>query len=315
VDASVSVSKIPVTKKHKRKSAKKLISLYLMLLPALILIFVFQYIPMYGILIAFQKFSIYKGMMGSPWVGLENFNYFLHDDTFWHIMRNTLIFNFYDIVFGFTAPIIFALLANELYNKTFKRLMQTISYLPHFLSWIVVSGMIYQVLSPVDGMVNNALTAMFGTEPYFFMTDKDLYRGVNVAVEIWKSVGWSAILYFATISGIDQSLYEAAMIDGAGRFKQTLYITLPMMVPIIVLLFLLKISTIFTASFDRFYLMENPLVYDVGDVISTYIYRIGLEKTQYSLTTAIGLVQSLLGFLMLISANKLSKKLVGLGLY
>jgi putative aldouronate transport system permease protein len=315
VDAPVSVSKIPLAKKYKRRSAKKLFSLYLMIFPALVLLFVFQYVPMYGISIAFQDYSIFRGALKSPWVGFEHFNYFLHDDTFWHIMRNTLIFNFYDIVFGFTAPIIFALLANEIYSKTFKRLMQTISYLPHFLSWVVVSGIVYQVLSPVDGMVNNTLTALFGTEPYFFMTDKDLYRGVNVSVEIWKSVGWSAILYFATIAGIDQSLYEAAMIDGAGRFKQTLYITLPMMVPIIVLLFLLKVSSIFTASFDRFYLLENQLVYDVGDVISTYIYRIGLERSQYSLTTAIGFVQSILGFIMLVTANKISKKLVGLGLY
>ncbi|WP_235886248.1 ABC transporter permease [Paenibacillus cymbidii] len=277
--------------------------------------FIFHYIPMYGVLISFQDFSVFKGVSGSSWVGFKHFIYFLHDDTFWKVMKNTLIFSFYDTVFGFPAPIIFALLVNELVQKSFKRTIQTISYLPHFLSWIVVAGITYQILSPVHGMVNDALNALFGMEPRFFMTEMHLYRGINVAVDIWKGVGWSAILYFATIAGIDQSLYEAAKIDGASRFKQILFITLPMMLPIIVLLFLLKISTIFTASFDRYYLMENPLVYEVGDVISTYIYRIGLEKAQYSMTTAIGLVQSLLGFIMLIAANKISKKLVGLGLY
>ncbi|GGD52435.1 ABC transporter permease [Paenibacillus nasutitermitis] len=311
--AAVELAQQPVRKQ--RKQSKKIFSLYLLLAPAIVLLFVFHYLPMYGVLISFQDFSVFKGIGGSDWVGLKNFSYFLNDDTFWKIMRNTLIFNFYDIIFGFTAPIIFAILANELYSITFKRIMQTVSYLPHFLSWIVVSGIAYEILSPSHGMVNDALNALFGTKPIFFMTDPQLYRGINVAIEVWKSTGWSAILYFATIAGIDQSLYEAAKIDGANRFKQIIYITLPMMVPIIVLLFLLKISTIFTASFDRFYLLENPLVYDVGDVISTYIYRIGLEKAQYSLTTAIGFVQSLLGFIMLVAANKISKKLVGLGLY
>ncbi|MFC5648192.1 ABC transporter permease [Paenibacillus solisilvae] len=298
-----------------RKHSKKIFSLYLLLAPAIVLLLVFNYIPMYGIVIAFQDYSVFKGIAGSTWVGFKHIGYFLHDDTFWKVMRNTLIINFYDILFGFTAPIIFALLANEIHSRSFKRVMQTISYLPHFLSWIVVSGIIYEMLSPQHGMVNDMLGMMFGTKPVFFMTEQHFYRGITVAADIWKSVGWSAILYFATIAGIDQSMYEAAMIDGASRWKQTLYITLPMMVPMITLLLLLKISSIFTANFDRFFLLENPLVYDVGDVISTYTYRIGLEQAQYSLTTAIGFVQSLLGFILLISANKLSKKLIGLGLY
>jgi putative aldouronate transport system permease protein len=304
----------PRVRKHKRRFTKTVFSLYLLIAPAVVLLFVFNYIPMYGITIAFQDYSVYQGIWASPWVGLKHISYFLHDETFWKVMRNTLILNFYDIAFGFTAPIIFAILANELYNKTFKRLMQTISYLPHFLSWIVVAGVFYQILSPETGMVNHMLEN-FGVKPIFFMTEQSLWRGIAVFADIWKGVGWSAILYFAVIAGVDESLYEAAMIDGANRFRQIVHITLPAIVPMIVLLFLLRISTIFTIGFDRNYLLQNPLVYDVSDVISTYVYRIGLEKAQYSLTTAIGIVQSTLGFVLLVTANKISKKIVGLGLY
>ncbi|HHV97501.1 MAG TPA: sugar ABC transporter permease [Clostridiaceae bacterium] len=229
-------------------------------------------------------------------------------------MRNTIIINLYDIAFGFTAPILFALLANEIANKYFKRIMQTISYLPHFLSWIVVSGIFYQILSPVSGIVNEVLK-VFGVEPIFFMTEVRFFRSIVVVAEIWKNVGWSAILYFSVISGIDTQLYDAAMIDGAGKFRQAIHITLPSMLPMITLLLLLRISNIFTIGFERIFLMQNPLVYKVSDVISTYVYRLGLEQAQYSLTTAIGLTQSLLGFVLLISANKISQKLSGLGLY
>lgn len=309
------LSKQTVVKKKRKRATHKVIALYVMLLPTLLLLFVFRYIPLYGISIAFQDFNIFQGVWGSDWVGLKHVYYFLQDDTFWKVMRNTLIINFYDTLFGFTAPILFALLANELYNKTFKRTIQTISYLPHFLSWVVVGGIFYQILSPERGLVNQALTALFEMEPIFFMTDESIFRSIVVSSAIWKGVGWSAILYFAVIAGIDESLYEAAMIDGANRFRQTLHITLPAMVPMIVLLFLLNISQIFEIGFERIFVLQNPLVYDVSDVISTYVYRLGLERAEYSLTTAISFVQSVLGFFLLIGANRLSKKLVGYGLY
>lgn len=300
---------------RRRKFTSAVGVLYLLLAPAFVLLFIFNYIPMYGIVMAFQDFTPFRGIVGSPWVGMKHILYFLNDATFWRITRNTLIINFYDLLFGFTAPILFALLANEIRIKVFKRVMQTVSYLPHFLSWIVVSGIFYLMLSPNGGPVNQILNFAFGMKPIYFMTEPGLFRGIAVFAEIWKSVGWSAILYFAVISGIDDHLYEAAVIDGANRLQQTIHITLPCMMPMIVLLFLLKVSTIFTIGFDRIFLLQNPLVYDVSEVISTYVYRIGLQDFQYSLTTAIGFVQSLLGFVMLLAANKLSTKYAKLGLY
>jgi len=230
-------------------------------------------------------------------------------------MKNTLLINGYDILFGFTAPIIFALLANEIAGKAFKRTMQTVSYLPHFLSWIVVSGFVYQMLSPSTGMVNVVLTNVFGIKSIFFMTELSMFRTIVVIVEIWKNVGWSSILYFSVIAGIDTQLYDAAKIDGAGRIRQTIHITLPGMISMIVLLFLLRISSIFSIGFERIFLLQNSIVYPVSDVISTYTYRLGIEQAQFSLTTAISLTQSLLGFTLLVTANKLSSKFAGLGLY
>ncbi|WP_202916227.1 ABC transporter permease [Paenibacillus mesophilus] len=304
----------PTVKQKRRVNMKTQFALYTLLAPTLVLLVVFKYIPMYGVSIAFQDFSPFRGITGSPWVGMKHILTFLTDDTFWRVMGNTLILNFYDLIFGFSAPIIFAILANELVNTTFKRITQTISYLPHFLSWVVVSGFFYQILSPNEGIFNLML-GWFGIEPVFFMTEKELFRGIVVSAGIWKEVGWSAILYFAVIAGIDSSLYEAAKVDGAGRLRQIWHITLPGMVPMIVLLLLLRLSNIFEIGFERLFLLQNPLVLEVSDVISTYVYRIGLQNSQYSLTTAIGFVQSILGFLLLITANKLSKKLVGVGLY
>ncbi|WNQ13188.1 ABC transporter permease subunit [Paenibacillus aurantius] len=300
--------------RHRKFKLKTMLSLYTLFAPTAILLFIFHYIPIYGIIIAFKKYSVYKGIMGSEWVGLAEFKYFLTDEKFWNVFRNTLILNVYDILFGFTAPIVFALLANELYSRVFKRVMQTVSYLPHFLSWIVVSGVFYSFLSPETGLFNQ-LIEWLGYQPVYFMTETSLFRGILVFADIWKGVGWSAILYFAVIAGIDSSLYEAAWIDGASRWRQAIHITIPHMAPMITLLFLLRLSSIFSVGFDRVFLLQNPLVYKVSDVISTYIYRIGLEQSQYSLSTAIGLTQSILGFVLLITANRISKKLSGMGLY
>ncbi|GAA3411267.1 ABC transporter permease [Paenibacillus hodogayensis] len=314
--AAVSTSPVQHTKKLKKRKvrAKTLLALYALFAPTAICLFIFHYIPMYGIIISFQDFSIYKGILHSDWVGFKHFHYFLTDPKFWQVIRNTILINFYNLLFGFSAPILFALLCNEIYQKHVKRVVQTISYLPHFLSWLVVSGLFYELLSPQTGLVNHLL-GWFGVDPIFFMTESSLFRGILVFSDIWKNVGWSAILYFAVISGIDSSLYEAAWIDGASRWKQTIHITLPHMLPMILLLFLLRLASLFSVNFDQVFLMQNPLVYNVSDVVSTYVYRMGIESSQYSLTTAIGLTQSILAYTLLVSSNRLSKKISGLGLY
>jgi putative aldouronate transport system permease protein len=293
----------------------KTASLLLLFAPALVLLVLFNYIPIGGIVIAFKNFSPFRGILKSPWVGVHHFAAFLGDAKFWSVVRNTVLISFLDIVFGFPAPIVFALLANEIASSAFKRTMQTISYLPHFLSWVVVFLVFYQFLSPMAGLLNKLLVSIFHIEPVPFLIDKRYFLPVIVFVEIWKSVGWGAILYFATIAGIDSSLYEAAHIDGAGRWRMAWHVTLPSLLSIIVLMFILRISGIFQVGFERIFMFATPLTYDISDVISVYVYRLGLVEAQYSLTTAIGLVQSVLGFTMLFAANRLSGRVVGLGLW
>jgi putative aldouronate transport system permease protein len=287
-----------------------------MILPAGGLLFVFSYLPLGGILIGFQDYEISKGILGSAMAGFDNFVAFLRDSGFWRAMRNTLVFNFYDLMFGFTAPILFAVLLNEFRPSRVADAIRATSYLPNFLSWVVVAGMMYQVLSPSEnGLANFVLGKLFGIHPIYFMTEVHLFRGLVVGIDIWKSVGWGAILYFAALAGIDPGLYEAAYIDGASRLQQVFSVTLPGLAPIIVLMFLLRLSTIFTIGFERIFLLQNPVVYSVSDVIATYVYRLGLEQAQFGLTTAIGFTQSVLGFALLLGANSLSRRLVGLGLY
>lgn len=286
-----------------------------LLIPAMVLLFLFYYIPLYGLVISFQDYGLYLGITKSPFVGLQNYIKFLTDPVFWQVLKNTLTISFWDIAIGFTAPILFAILVTEMANRKFKVIVQTISYLPNFLSWVIVSAVFFTVFSPyATGLVNRFL-GLFGVEPLMFLTNPSSFKPMVVLADVWKSVGWNAILYFATMAGIDQSLYEAAVIDGAGRIKQIWHITLPGMAPIISLQFLLKISNIFNVGFDRIFLMSNAAVGTNGDVLSTYIYRVGLQQSEFSLTTAIGLVQSLIGFTILIVANRISKRLTGMGLY
>jgi putative aldouronate transport system permease protein len=290
-------------------------SLLLLFAPAAVLLILFNYLPIGGIVIAFKKFSPYKGILGSPWVGFKNFAFILGDAKFWSVMRNTVFISFLDIAFGFPIPIVFALLANEIASSPFKRTIQTISYLPHFLSWVVVFLVFYQFLSPLGGILNKFLVAVFGIDPVPFLIDRRYFYPVLVFVEIWKGVGWGAILYFATIAGIDPTMYEAAFIDGAGRWRMAWHVTLPSLMSIIVLMFILRVSNVFQVGFDRIFMFATGLTYDISDVVSVYVYRLGLVEAQYSLTTAIGLFQSVLGFLMLFGANKLSARLAGLGLW
>lgn len=305
----------PSTQLIKQAKRARSFRLATLLMPAMVLLFLFYYLPLYGVVISFQDYNAFQGVTGSPFVGLKHYIYFLTDPMFWKVLKNTLVISFWDIALGFTAPILFAILVNEIMNKKFKVTVQTISYMPNFLSWIVVSSLFFQVFSPYDNGLMNAFLGLFGIEPKTYLTNPAFFKPLVIMADIWKNVGWSAILYFATMAGIDQSLYEAAMVDGAGRIKQIWHVTLPGLAPIISLQFLLKISNIFNVGFDRVFLLSNPAIGSSGDVLSTYIYRVGLQQSQFSLTTAIGLVQSIIGFTILITANRIAKRTTGLGLY
>ena len=253
-------------------------------------------------------------IFGAPWVGLEHFKYFLGDPKFWSVVKNTLVISLLDIGFGFPAPIIFALLANELVSRRFKRVMQTISYLPHFISWVVVFGIFYQFLSPVYGIAMRFVSAM-GVDPPNILGRVSLFRPLVVTLEIWKGVGWGAILYFATLAGIDEGLYEAAYIDGAGRLRMVFSITIPGILPMVMLLLVFRIAGFFSVGFERIFVFSNPLNYEVSDVIAVYVYRLGLIQAQYSRTAAIGLTQSVLAFSLLFTANRISGRVSGLALW
>jgi putative aldouronate transport system permease protein len=300
-----------VRKKDLRVRFKNSIPIYLLILPSTLLILVFHYLPIFGIAIAFQDYSVYKGVFGSTWAGFKYFERFLSDPNYWRVMRNTLIINIYDIIFSFPIPIIFALLLNELRSNKLKRVAQTISYLPHFISWVIVAGIFVTILSPSAGVVNMVIKNVFKAEPVHFLVKPQYFRTILIFAGTWKGFGMSAVYYIAALSSIDTELYAAASIDGAGRLRQTWHITLPGLRLMIVVLLIIKIGGIISIGFEKVFLLYNPMLYDVGDVISTYTYRLGIEKHQYSLTSAIGLTQSAVNFILVYSANRLSRRVVG----
>jgi putative aldouronate transport system permease protein len=287
---------------------------YAILAPAVLLLLVFHYLPLYGIVLAFQDFNVFSGISGSPWVGFRHFLVFLNDPSYWRVMRNTVIINIYSLIFGFQFPIAFALLLNEIRAKWFKKITQTVSYLPHFISWVIAAGIVATILSPSSGLVNTVL-AWFGKEPVYFLTKAEIFRPILIVSGIWKGFGMSSVYYIAALAGIDQQLYEAAVVDGAGRWRQAWHITLPGMRNIIIVLLVLALGNMFSIGFDQIFLLYNPTVYETGDVISTYTYRFGLEKAMYSFSAAIGLTQAVVNFLMIFGANRLSRKVAGWSLW
>ncbi|WP_409342005.1 ABC transporter permease [Paenibacillus sp. MBLB4367] len=289
-------------------------ALYIMIIPGMLYFLVFKYVPLLGSMIAFKDYNIFKGFLASDWVGFKWFEQFLTYPNLKRLLMNTLMISLYQIVFTFPAPILLALLLNEVKQMAFKRVVQTVLYLPHFLSWTIVFGFVYMLLSVQTGFVNQAITGMGGTAVNF-LQKADYFRTIIISSGIWKEMGWSAIIFLAAIAGINPSLYEAAKIDGASRFKQLLFITLPGMLPAIMILLLLKIGHILDLGFEQIYLFLNPLVLSTGDVLDTYAYRVGILGGKYSLTTAIGLFKSVIGFLLLVIANRASKAATGEGLY
>lgn len=289
-------------------------ALYIMLVPGVLFFIVFRYIPLLGSVIAFKDYNLFAGIWRSEWVGLEWFKQLFTYPQFIRLIKNTLLISFYQIIFAFPAPILLAILMNELRTAIYKRTIQTVLYLPHFLSWAIIYGLAYMMFSGQSGMISHLVEAA-GGDSLNVLQSQGYFRSLVVGAGVWKEMGWSAIIFLAALAGISPSLYEAAKIDGANRWKQFVHITLPGLVPAIVILFLLKIGNIMDVGFEQVYVFLTPLTLPVGDVLDTYSYRIGIISGQYSLTTAIGLFKSVIGFVLLVLANKLSKSTTGEGLY
>ena len=285
----------------KRRPAQRLkqsAPFYLMLLPGMVLLFIFNYLPLYGWKIAFQKFIPAKGLFGDQkWVGLYWFQYISNYPDFIRALRNTLMISLGKLALGILIAILFSILINEIRNSRLKRTVQTIVYLPHFLSWIILSGVLIDILSPSTGIVNKLIMA-FGGQPAFFLGDNRFFQGTMIVTDIWKEFGFNTIVYLAAITSIDPSLYESAVMDGANRLQQIIHITLPGMLPIIMLMLLLNIGSVMNANFDQIFNLYSPTVYKTGDVLDTLVYRIGLVNANYSLSTAIGIFKSMVSMLL-----------------
>ncbi|MDO4328500.1 MAG: ABC transporter permease subunit [Lachnospiraceae bacterium] len=283
--------------------------IYIMLIPVILYFIIFHYVPMFGAQIAFKDFSISKGIMGSKWVGFKHFIDYFHSYYFVRLLKNTVILSAYNILFGFPAPIILAILINEVQNMTFKRVVQTVTYLPHFISIVIVCALLRNFFA-VDGIVNQ----IFGSSVNFFMKE-EMFRPLYVGSGIWQEIGWGSIVYLSAITGIDSTLYEAAEIDGAGRFQKILYVTLPCIAATITVMFIMRVGKMMTVGADKVLLMYNESTYATSDIISTFVYRKGLLEQNYSYSAAVDLVNSVVNCGLLVVANKLCKKISGNGLW
>lgn len=280
--------------------------IYIMVLPVVVYYLIFHYGPMYGVIIAFKDFQVTEGIWGSEWVGFKHFIDFFNNYYFWRLIRNTFLISFYELIFAFPAPIILALLLNELRKLWFKRIVQTVSYLPHFISLVVVVGMLVD-FSSQNGLFNQFLS-LFGIEPISFMQKAEWFRPLYIGSGIWQGIGWGSIIYLAAMAGINPELYEAAKIDGAGRFRQMWHVTLPGITPLIVILLILQIGSIMSVGFEKIILMYNPMTRETADVISTYVYRKGILEASFSFSSAVGLFNAVINLTLLILANKISAR-------
>jgi putative aldouronate transport system permease protein len=294
----------------KKKSFIKYLSdnkwLYLMLIPGIVLLITFKLIPMFGVVIAFKKFNFAKGIWGSPWIGLDNFIYIFKSKDFYLVLRNSLQISFYKLLWGFPAPLILAVMLNEVGHSGFKKISQTIIYLPHFISWVIISGIIINFLSPTTGLANH-IVKLLGGEAIAFLQQPKFFRSIVVGANMWKETGWGTIIYLASMTGIDKQLYEAAAIDGATRMQRIWNVTLPCIRSTVIVLLILRTGHMLSNGFDEIFMLANSLTYSVGDVFETYTYRVGLQTGLFSQATAIGLFQSLVGFILILGTNRLSK--------
>lgn len=282
--------------------------LYLFLLPAIIYLLVFQYAPLYGIQIAFKDYNTTDGILGSPWVGLKHFKEFFGSYYFGQILRNTLILSGLVLLIGFPVPIILALVLNQIPSQKFKKVVQTVTYAPYFISTVVICGMLYVFLSPSSGLINNIL-GIFGVDPINFMGEPKYFRGVYVLSEVWQMAGWNTIIYLAALAGVSPELHEAAVMDGASKFKRILHIDIPGILPQAMILLILNVGNVMSIGFEKVYLLQNDINVINSEIISTYVYKMGIEQAQHSFATAVGLFNAVVNMILLITVNKISAKL------
>lgn len=306
-----------IRKRH-RKSTFMMIKrnwlLYLFLLPAVAYIATFAYAPMYGLQIAFRNFKIKDGITGSAWVGLKWFERFVNQPSFWRILKNTLSLSIYNLIVSFPLPIVLALILNNVKNPRYKKFAQTITYMPHFISVVVLVGMISVMFSPASGVVNTML-GWLGIKPIYFMGEAKYFRHMYVWSGVWSGMGWGSIIYMAALAGVDPSLHEAAMIDGANKVQRVWNIDLPTIVPTMSIMLIMSFGKVMSVGYEKVYLMQNDLNMNTAEVISTYVYKMGILNNQQSYSTAIGLFNNVVNFIMVITMNKVVKKISGSGLW
>jgi len=284
--------------------------LYLLLLPAVVYVFIFRYLPIYGLASAFLDYNYVQGISGSTWVGFQHFQRLFGSSMFMDALKNTLIISSYKIISGLFCPVILAIMLSEIKQKWYQRTLQTVIYLPRFVSWVVYGGIVTLMLSPETGLINRIIEWM-GFKPIYFLINPGYFRGLLVVTDILKEAGWGAIIYIAAIAGIDQQLYEAAIVDGASRLQRIFHITLPGISTTIAVMLIIRVGYLLSAGLDQVINLYNPMVLGVGDILDTYVYREGIEKLNISLATAAGLIQSVVGFALVLTANKISKKING----
>ena len=299
---------------QRRRLLRKYRLLFLLMAPALATLFIFQYIPIYGVVIAFKDYRYDLGILASPWNDFYHFKLLVDHPFFGRVLRNTIIISVYRIVFGFPAPIIVALLLDQLIDQRFKRTVQSITYLPHFLSWVVVASILVEVISPQRGIVGYIYT-LLGQDPPLLLTSKSAFRPILIITDIWKGVGWGSIIYLAAIATIEPSLYEVADMDGANRLQQARRITVPSLIPVITILFILRLGGVLNAGFDQIFNLYNPLVYEVADIIDTYVYRVGVIEQKFGFTTAVGLFKSVVGVILILATNAIIRRFTEFSLW
>ena len=312
--ASAALQRTALGRRERWHRAKRMRLLYVALLPGVALLFVFNYLPIYGIIAAFKDYRFTLGFLGSEWNDFHHFKILFGHPFFWRIFRNTVIISVLRIAFGFPAPIILALLINELANQKFKRVVQSVSYLPYFFSWVVLAGILVEILSPQRGIVGYLFGLVDQPAP-LLLTDPGLFRPMLVATGIWQEVGWGSVIYLAAMAAIDPELYETGRIDGANRLQQAVHITLPSLLPVVTILFILKLGTVLNAGFDQIFNLYSPLVYEVADIIDTYVYRQGIIERQYGFTTAVGLFKNVIGVALIVGSNSVIKRYSEYGLW